>query len=108
MLSNIRAINKHFIEKSTFYCLNHTPMQVYFSQLLVNIVKNVESMPINIHVLSVDVAVEIPSGTCDVFVSIKFAFSSLGCCELYHHQFLCLTFLGVPFDFSGLLSYFPS
>ena len=49
-------------------------MQVYiFSQLLVNIVKNVESMPINIHVLSVDVAVEIPSGTCDVFVSIKSA-----------------------------------
>jgi hypothetical protein len=47
-----------------------------FSQLLINIVKNVEPMPIAIHIDSVDVAVEIPD-TCDVFLSIESAEYSL-------------------------------
>ena len=45
-------------------------MDSLFSQLLVNVIKNVEFMSITIHVCSVDVPVEIP-GTCDVFMSIE-------------------------------------
>jgi hypothetical protein len=41
-------------------------MDFLFSQLLVNVIKNVQFMSITIHVCSVDVAVEIP-GSCDVY-----------------------------------------
>ena len=108
MLSNIRAINKHFIEKSTSYCLNHTPnASIYFFLsfwLILSKMLNLclstsmyypQMWPLKYHLALV---------MCSCLLSLL---SSLGCCELYHHQFLCLTFFGVPFDFSGLLSYFP-
>jgi hypothetical protein len=40
MLSNIRAINKHFIEKSTSYCLNHTPNASITMENKITILKN--------------------------------------------------------------------